>query len=141
MAPTAILSKLNSTTVKMNTTITNILSAYIVNTSVVSSVSFFMKFQDTVVGSELTIRTIVPPNISIESYRKAMIAIIFFRRILSLSSSPSVTISDLTATVAVYFVMPTKSAECVVERIVNRFVTLSLSSVTYKVLDSWISPG
>ena len=68
-----------------------ILSAYIAKTSVVNSVSFFGKFQDTAVGSELTIRTIVPLDISTEPYRKAMISILFFRHILSLSSSPSVT--------------------------------------------------
>ena len=103
----------------MNTTTTNTLSADIANTSVVNSVSFFGKFQDTAVGSELTSRTIVPPNISAEPYRKAIIAILFFRRILSLSCYPSVTISDLTATVAAYFAMPTGSAKREAERIVE----------------------
>ena len=119
MAPTSVLSKLTSTTVKMNTTTTNTLYAYIANTSVVNSVSFFGKFQDTAAGSKLTIRTIFPPNISAETYRKEMIAILFFPRILSLSSSPSVTISDLTTTVAAYFAMPTGSAEREAERIVE----------------------
>ena len=96
-----------------------ILSAYIAKTSVVNFVSLFGKFQDTAVGSDLTIRTIVPPDISAEPYRKAMISILFFRRILSLSSSPSVTISDLTATVAAYFAIPTGSAEREAERIVE----------------------
>ena len=81
--------------------------------------SFFSKFQDTAVGSDLTIRTIVPPDISVEPYHKAMISILFFHRILSLSSSPSVTISDLTATIAAYFVMPTGSVERETERIVD----------------------
>ena len=81
--------------------------------------SFFSKFQDTAVGSDLTIRTIVPPDISVEPYHKAMISILFFHRILSLSSSPSVTISDLTATMAAYFVMPTGSVERETERIVD----------------------
>ena len=40
-----------------------------------------------------------------------MIAILFFRRILSLSSSTSISLSDLTATVAAYFTLPTDSAE------------------------------
>ena len=48
-----------------------------------------------------------------------MIAILFFRRILYLSSSPSVTTSDLTATVIAYFAMPTGSAEREAERIVE----------------------
>ena len=118
MAPTSVLSKLTFTTVKMNTTTTNTLSVYIANTSVVNSVSFFGRFQDTAVGNELTIRTIVPPNINAESYRKAIFAIIIFRRILSLFSSPSITISDLTVTVAAYFAMPIASAGRETERIV-----------------------
>ena len=47
-----------------------------------------------------------------------MVAILFFRQILSLASSPSVTIDDSTVTVTVYFVMPTGPAECEAERIV-----------------------
>ena len=65
------------------------------------------------------IRIIVPPGISTEPYRKTIIAIPFFRRIISLSFSPSVTMSDLTATVAAYFGIPTGSAERVAGRIVN----------------------
>ena len=73
----------------MNTTTNNNLSACIANTSVVNSESFFGAYQDTaVVSSELTIRTIVPPSISSEPYRKAMITILFFRRIISLSLLP-----------------------------------------------------
>ena len=48
-----------------------------------------------------------------------MIVIIFFRRILSLSTFPSITISDLTATVAAYFAMSTGSAKREAERIVE----------------------
>ena len=67
------------------------------------SPSFFGALQDTAVGnSKLTIRTIVLPTIIVEPYRKAMIAIIIFRCIISLSFSPSVSLSDLTATVAAY---------------------------------------
>ena len=62
-------------------------------------------------SSELTIRTILLPTISVELYRKGMIAILFFLRILSLSSSPSVSVSDLTTVVASYFVLPTGSAD------------------------------
>ena len=91
------------------------------------------------VGCELTIRTIVPPSISAELYRKAMIAIILFRRILSLSSSLFVTISVLTATVAAYFAMPTGSVELEAERIVESvrhtfFVVGNLQGVVF--LDS-----
>ena len=103
----------------MHTTTNNNLSAYIANTSVVDSLSFFGKYQDTAVGCELTIRTIDPPSISAKPYREVMIAIFFFRRIFSLSSSPSFTIIDLTAMVTAYFTMPTGSAEREVERIVK----------------------
>ena len=48
-----------------------------------------------------------------------MIAILFFRRILSLSSSLSVSISDLTATVAAYFAIQTGSEEHEAEHIVD----------------------
>ena len=71
-------------------------------------------------SSELTIRTIIPPTINTEPYRKAMI-IFFFRRILSLSCPPSVSISDLTTTVAAYFVLLTDSAERIVDSIRNAF--------------------
>ena len=99
MAPTAVLFKLTSTTDAMNTTTINTLSEYTANPGAVNPVSLFGSYQDTAVGCELMIRTIVPPDISAESYRKAMVAILFFRRILSLASSPSITFSDLTATV------------------------------------------
>ena len=48
-----------------------------------------------------------------------MIVIPFFPHIISLSSSPSVIMSDLTATVAAYFGIPTGSAERVAGHIVN----------------------
>ena len=48
-----------------------------------------------------------------------MIAILFFRRIFSFSSSPYVFISDLTATVAAYFAIPTDPAEHEAKRIVD----------------------
>ena len=118
MVSTAVLDKLTTTTIKMTTTTNNNLSVYIANTSVVNSVYFFGVFQDTVVGSsDLTIRTIVPPTISAEPYRKVMIAILFYRRILSLSSSPSVYLGDLTATIAAYFALLTSSAERIVDSI------------------------
>ena len=76
-------------------------------------------------SSDLTIGTIIPPDISSEPYRKAMTTILFFRRILSLYSSPSVSINDLTTTVAAYFTLPIGSveheAECIVESIHHAF--------------------
>ena len=118
MAPTAVLFKLTSTTDTMNTTTNNTLWAYTATSSAVNSVSLFGTYQDTAVGCELTIRTIVPPDISDEPYRKAMVAIFF----LSYSFShlpPSIAISNLTATVAASFAMPTDSAEREAERIVE----------------------
>ena len=120
MAPTAVLEKITITTIKMTTTTNNNLSAYIANTSVVNLASFFGTFQDTLVSnSELTICTIVPPTITAEPYRKAMIAILFCCRIISLSSSPSVSLSDLAATEAQYFTLPTGLVEREVENIVD----------------------
>ena len=119
MAPTAVLFKLTSTTDTMNTITTNNLSAYTATSSAINSVSLFETYQDTAVGCDLTIRTIVPPDISAEPYRKAMVVILFFRRIVSLTFSPSITISDLTATVAAYFALSTGSAEREAERIVD----------------------
>ena len=78
MTPTAVPFKLTATTDTMNTTSTNKLSAYIAKTSAVNSVSFFGNFQDTAVGSDLIIRAIVPPDISAEPYRKAMISFFSF---------------------------------------------------------------
>ena len=53
----------------------------------------------------------MPQSISAKPNRKSMIFILFFRRIFSFSSSPSVSISDLTAIVAAYFAIPTGSEE------------------------------
>ena len=67
----------------------------------------------------LSIRTIVPPTISAEPFRLAMIAIIFIRHILSLFSSLSVFLSNLTVPVAAYFSHPIGSATRETERIVD----------------------
>ena len=64
------------------------------------------------------IRMIISPTISTEPYRTATIVNFFFLRIL-FSSSLSGSISDLTARVAAYFVLSSKSLECEAERIVN----------------------
>ena len=50
-----------------------------------------------------------------------MIAILFFCRILSLSSSPLVSIRDLTPTIAVYFTLHTGSTERIVDSIRHAF--------------------
>ena len=71
------------------------------------------------VGCELTIRTIVPPDISAEPFRKTMLLIIFIRRILSLSSSHYITISDMITTVVASFAMPAGSAEREAVRIMD----------------------
>ena len=141
MEPTAILDKLTITTNKMTTTTNNNLSVNITNTSVVTSASFFGALQHTVVGSSaLVIRTIIPPIISVKPYREAIIFIIFFRCILSLSTSPSVSISDLTATVAVHFVLPTDSVERKEKPLMDSICDAFLILKTFRALDFLISP-
>ena len=61
--------------------------------------------------SDLSIRTVVPDPISAKPYRKALIAKLFLHQILSFTDSPSVSVNDLMATVAVYFDINTGSAE------------------------------
>ena len=61
--------------------------------------------------SELSIRTLVPDNISADPYHKALIAKLFFHQILSLTDSPPVSFNDFLATVAAYFDINTESAE------------------------------
>ena len=96
----------NTTTNTMTTTTNNTLSVYIVNTSIVNY-------------SDVTIRTIVPSPTGTEPYRKIIVAIFFFRRILALSNSPFISLRDLTATVASYFDIIIGSAEREVEYIVE----------------------
>ena len=115
-----ILAFSNTTTNAMTTTTNNTLSVYIANTCVVNSASFFGGFQQTTVGSnDVTIHTIVPPAISAEPYRKVMAIILFFCRILALSNSPSISLSDLTTTVTLHFDVNTKVAEREAESIVE----------------------
>ena len=76
------------------------------------SSSHFGIYQQTSVGSgDVTTRTLVPVAISAEPYRKALIAKLFFRQILSLADAPSVSCSDLMTTVAFYFSINTGSSE------------------------------
>ena len=101
--------------------------------------SFFVEFQDTVVGSsELTIRTIVPPIISAEPYRKVMIEILFLVAFfLSFLLLLFLFLRNFTTTVAVYFSFLTDSAECIVDSIHHDVSTLT----TFKASGSSIYLG
>ena len=77
-----------------------------------STFANFGVYQQIPVGlSELSIRTLVSDNNSAKSYRKALIAKLFFHQILSLTDSSSVFCNDLLATIAAYFEINTGSAE------------------------------
>ena len=77
-----------------------------------SALANFGVYMQTPVGlSELSIRTLVPVPISAEPYRKALIVKLFFHQILSLTDSPSFSVNDLMATVAVNFDINTGSTE------------------------------
>ena len=74
--------------------------------------SSFAVYQQTPVGlSEISIRTLVPDAISVEPYRKSLIAKLFFHQIFSLTDSLSVSSNDLLATVVAYFDINTWSTE------------------------------
>ena len=84
----------------------------------IESLSFFGAFQDTAFGSsDVTMCTIVSPNISAKSYRKTMIAIIFFVVFLLSQNRPLFSLNDLTATITGYLDIHTVSAERGAERI------------------------
>ena len=74
-------------------------------------VNFGVHMQTPVGLSKFSIRILVPVPISVESYRKALIAKLFFHQILSLVDFPSVSVKDLMATVATYFDINTRSTE------------------------------
>ena len=77
-----------------------------------SAFATFGVYQQTPVGlSELSIRTLVPDNISADPYCKALISKLFFHQIPSLTDFPSVFFNDLLAIVAAYFDVYTESAE------------------------------
>ena len=71
--------------------------------------------------------TFVPVPISAEPYRKALIAKLFFNQILSLTDSPSVSVNDIMAIVAVYFDINSGFAEREAEA-VAKSISRSFSS-------------
>ena len=106
MAPTA------ATMTSTNTTINNNNISTLGAGSSGSTFATFGVYQQTPVGlSELSIRTLVPDNISAEPYHKVLITKILFRQILSLTDSPSVSFNNLMATVAAYFDINSGSTE------------------------------
>ena len=115
MAPTVVLIFPTTTHTTIMSTTHNTLQQNNISTiggSGGSAASTFGVYQQTAVGlSDLLIRTLVPDPISVEPYRKALIAKLFFRQILSLADSPSVELNDLLFTVASYFCFSTGSAE------------------------------
>ena len=99
-------------------------------------VNFGVHMQTPVGLSEFSIRILVPVPISVESYRKALIANLFFHQILSLVDFLSVSINDLMATVATYFDINTRSterkAEAAAQTIFRSFLHVShLVGVTF----------
>ena len=120
MAPIANIDFSITTTKAMTTTPNNNILVYIASTIVVDSASFSGCFRTRQSeAANFMISTIVPPTISAEPYRKTMIVILFFRCILSLSSSPSISLSNLTAIIAAYFAILIVSVEGEVEHIVD----------------------
>ena len=116
MAPTAVLFLSHDHTNTIMTSTNNTLhNNNITNLGGESGGSSFANlgvYQQTPVGlGKLSIRTLVPDAISVEPYRKALIAKLFFHQILSLTDSPSVSFNDLLATVAAYFDINTGYAE------------------------------
>ena len=141
MAPTAVLFKLTSINDTMNTTTTNKLSAYPAKSSAVNSVSLFGKYQDTAVGCELTIWTIVPLDISAEQYRKEMV--LFFYFVVFFLSPPPFLLLLVTWPQRWQRISPYQPVQRNVKRSasLNQFGTLSSTSVICRELDSSISPG
>ena len=76
-----------------------------------SAFANFGVYQQTPVElNEISIRSLVSDNISVDSYRKALIAKLYFHKILSLTDSPSISCNDVMATFAAYFDINTSSA-------------------------------
>ena len=96
--------------------------------------SHFGVFQQTLVDcGDVSIRTLVPATISAIPYRKVLIANIFFRQILALSDTPSISFSDLMTTVASYSSLNMSAAERETETAV---VTIRSNFFSCRVFDS-----
>ena len=115
MAPTTVLIKPTTTKTIMNSFAPNTLTN---NTLSLSNgingptSSYFGVYKQTSVGSgDVFVRKLVPAAISADTYRKALIAKIFFRQILSLTDASSVSFSNLMSAVVSYFSLSTGSAE------------------------------
>ena len=77
-----------------------------------STSSHFGVYQQTLVGtSDVSIRTLLSAAISATPHRKALIAKLFFRQILALTNTLSVSFRNLMTTVASYFSLNTSTAE------------------------------
>ena len=115
MAPTTVFIKPTTTKTIMNSFAPNTLTN---NTLSLSNEingptsSYFGVYKQTSVGSgDVFVRKLVPAAISADTYRKALIAKIFFRQILSLTDASSVSFSNLMSAVVSYFSLSTGSAE------------------------------
>ena len=106
MTPTAVLTKSTTTNSTMNSSAPNTRTnnALSLSNGINGPTSFyFCVYQQNLVGSgDVSVRTLVPAAISAAPYRKALIAKIFFRQILALTDTSSVSFSDLMSTVTVF---------------------------------------
>ena len=106
MTPTAVLTKSITTNTTMNSSAPNTLTNNALSLSNGNNgpTSFyFCVYQQILVGSgDVSVRTLVPAAISAAPYRKALIAKIFFRQILALTDTSSVSFSDLMSTVTAF---------------------------------------
>ena len=89
------------------------------------------------VGSgDVSVRTLIPTAIIAAPYRKALIANLFFRQILALTDTFSVSFSDLMSTIISYLSLNTGSAEREAETAVatirsNSFLSYNLQRVRF----------
>ena len=139
MASKVVLIKLTSTPVTLitnnPTTLTQNSFTSLANKNIVVSSHLGVYLLTTIGSSEVSIRTFVPAFISTEPYHNALIVNIFFRKISTISATPSVTFSSLMMTVAMYFGINTGSAEREVEVAVPSICKASFAFLIYKVLD------
>ena len=86
------------------------------------------------------IRVIVSPDISTEPYRKGLVVILF---VIFFLCPLTLLLLLIILPQWWWYISPCQPVQWNVKRSAswNRFVTLSLTSVTFKLLDSWIPPG